>query len=147
MPRTYEQAACSLLEDFGAPDPTDAGAEIFSNGAFRRLDSQGVYDPRSVWLAPHNSLPALSHVVPTWAGSVAAVVTTGQPYPTTVTAYYDAGQTKKALVIAYTRNALQQATSVVTTTYASDGATVVNTCTDTISYSGGFETARTRVLT
>ena len=148
MPMTYDQRGLSLLEDFGAADPVDQGAEIYSNGAFRRVDAQGVYDPRTAWVNPHWTMPLLAHLVSFWAGSTAvAIVTTGQPFPSAVTAYYDAGQTKKAAQALYTRNALQQATQVVTTVYAPDGVTVAHSCTDTISYAGGYETARTRVAT
>ena len=147
MPQTYEQNPIQVLEDFGASDPTAPGSEIFSNGAFRRCDSVGVYDPRSVWVSPHNTTAAISHAVQPWAGSAVAAVTTGQPFPSQVTWYYDAGMTKKAVQTTYTRNGLQQATQVATVVYASDGATVVNTCTDTVTYSGGFEVGRTRANT
>lgn len=145
MPMTIDQRGVCLLEDFGLPDPTFPGAEVYTNGAFRRLDATGVYDPRTVWKTPHDTADSLSHFIDDWVGGAATVVVSGVPFISSKSYYTDATQTKLLATITYNRNASQACTSKVTKVYASDGVTVASTITDTYTFNAaGYPTGFTR---
>lgn len=134
MPLTYDQHDASVLEDFGQGDPTEPGWERYTGGAFRRVDSQGVYDPRTVWQTPHNSSRLLAHVIDDWVGGATYCTVAGQPFPTQRNYYSDSKQTLLMASIQYNRNTTQQCTSRVVKVYATDGATVLATITDTFTF-------------
>jgi hypothetical protein len=72
--------------------------------------------------------------------------TTGTVFPTVAVWYVDSGKTHKIVELLVTW------TGIVPTTetwkmYAADGTTVLAQVVDTISYSGIFETSRTRAIT
>ena len=72
---------------------------------------------------------------------------TGQPFPTLMEWWFDNTMTQRYLDLTITRNAQKNPTSEVWRIYAADGTTVLATVTDTITYTGGFETSRTRSVT
>ncbi len=147
MPITYDQRDSCILEDFGLPDPTEPGWERFSNGAFRRVDGQGVYDPRTVWQAPHTNGRLLAHLMDDWVGGSAYVTVVGQPFITQRIYYADVAKTQMMASVSYTRNANQQCTQKVTRVYASDGVTVTATCTETFTFdANGFANGVSRVI-
>lgn len=145
MPITYDQRDSAVLTDFSLPDPTEPGWERFSNGAFRRVDSQGVYDPRTVWQSPHNTGRLMAHLVSDWTGGAAYVSVVGQPFPTQRNYYADSARTQLIATIQYNRNANQQCTQRITKTYAADGTTITATSTDTFTFdANGFATGFSR---
>lgn len=142
---TIDQRGVCLLEDFGLPDPTFPGAEIYSNGSFRRLDGTGVYDPRTVWKTPHDTADTLSHLIDDWVGAGAVMIITGTPFISLKSYYTDSTQTKLLATVTFNRNSAQACTSRVTRVYAADGTTVAATSTDTYSFNAaGFPTGFTR---
>lgn len=147
---TYLQRDELSLEDFSQGDPDTPGAIRFTGGAFRQKDSSGVYDPRTVWVTPHVQVPSIAHLIVAYGASGYYRVinkAAGSIAPDSIVGYYDAAKTKTAYRIVYTRNAFGQANRIVTTVYAPDGATVVNTCTEDVVYSGIDEVSRTSVVT
>lgn len=68
----------------------------------------------------------------------------GSPFVSSVTWYTSVAKTQKIVDVTYTRNSRKQATSSVWRMYDTDGSTILVTLTDTITYSNGFETSRTR---
>ncbi len=145
MPLTYDQHDSVVLEDFSQPDPTEQGWERYTNGAFRRVDAQGVYDPRTVWSAPHTSSRLLAHCIDDWLGGPVYCTTSGSPFILTRSYYSDSAKTILAATVVYSRNANQQCTSRVTTIYATDGVTVSAKSTDTYSFdANGFPNGFTR---
>ena len=71
---------------------------------------------------------------------------TGGVFPTALTWWTTSGKTTKIVQATYTRDSLKRATSVVWVMYAANGTTVLATITDAITYSGAFETSRTRTI-
>ena len=78
------------------------------------------------------------------SGAHREVLPAGDPFPMTVNWWTDATKTKLILTKVSTLNAQKNPTLIVWSVYASDGATVYRTFTDTITYSGPFELNRTR---
>lgn len=142
----YLQGCNLLLDDLSEGDPSLAGQEKFDAGKFRRRDSVGVYDPRTVWQAAHQSAATVAHLIGDWLGGPAVCVITGTPFVSQRTYYTDATKTKLLATIAYTRNAVQQCTRCVVQVYAADGVTVATTTTDTFTFdaTGVFPTGYSR---
>jgi hypothetical protein len=141
------------LEDNGL-DPSVVGAIVHKAGALLAKDSTGIFDLRSgagLSEAAHKALRQLIHFIddgPAEGFATGAFKeTTGTVFPTFV-AWYVAGSTPPAgLIVSLTVTW----TGIVPTTevwkmYDTDGSTVLVTVTDTISYSGIFETSRTRAI-
>lgn len=71
----------------------------------------------------------------------------GGAFPSSVIWWTDSGKTQKIVELLITRDASQKPTTEQWKLYDFDGTTVLVTATDTILYTGPFETSRTRVLT
>lgn len=140
------------FEDRGS-DPSEVGS-LWRNGndLFGR-DSAGKFNLRSgagLTEAQHNALKQLIHFIddgPTdgWAsGAYKETLPSGSPFPTQEIWWTTSGKTHKIVSLDITRNANKTPATEVWKIYAADGSTVLVTLTDTISYSGIFETSRTR---
>ncbi len=81
------------------------------------------------------------------SGAFREILPSADPFPTSVTWYDDATKVKKLVEKIITRNVNQTPATIVWKVYDTDGSTVLNTATDTIAYSGIFETDRTRTFT
>jgi hypothetical protein len=68
----------------------------------------------------------------------------GNAFPSASVWWTDSTRTKKVVEQQITRNSSQLPVTVQWLAYASDGVTVVESYTDTITYSGVIETTRTR---
>ncbi len=68
----------------------------------------------------------------------------GGVFPSSITWYTDVTKVAKIIEHIYTRDAGQKVTTSQTKIYADDGVTVAVTLTDAITYSGAWETSRTR---
>jgi hypothetical protein len=80
-------------------------------------------------------------------GSYREVLPTGDPFPTSVIWWETSAKLKKIVEETVTYNSQKLITSDVWKVYNTDGVTVLKTATDTITYSGVFETNRTRTIT
>jgi hypothetical protein len=74
-------------------------------------------------------------------------VTTGGAFPTQVTWYTDNTLSLKIVEKLITYNPNKTPATLYWAVYATDGVTVLATVSDAISYSGAFETSRTRTIT
>jgi hypothetical protein len=119
-------------------------------GAFQLRDATGTFDPRSgsgLSAAQHAALLQLIHFIdegPAEGFSTGATKTvTGTVFPSQVL-WRRADNTK--LVEQNVTWTGANATTVEWKVYAADGVTVLATVTDTITYSGPFETSRVRAI-
>ena len=100
--------------------------------------------------AQHKALKDLIHFLDDgpgdgWAsGSFKETLPSANPFPTSEVWWTSPGKTAKIVSLDITRNANQTPAIEVWKIYDTDGSTVLVTITDTMSYSGIFETTRTR---
>jgi hypothetical protein len=80
------------------------------------------------------------------SGAFKETLPAGSPFPTSEIWYEDAGKTQKIVELTVTRNTLQQPVTEEWKMYDADGSTVLETVTDSITYSGVFEISRTRTI-
>ncbi len=137
-------------------DPSVAGGVRYVGGAFRFRDASGVYDPRAstgISEASHKVLRQLIHFIDDGpaegfaTGAYREILPSASPFPTSVVWWTSAAKTAKIVEKLITRNSNQTPSQIQWKVYAVDGTTVLATVTDTISYSGVFETSRTRAIT
>jgi hypothetical protein len=83
-----------------------------------------------------------------WAtGAYRETLPAGNAFPTSIIWWTSAGKTAKIVAKLVTYNSNKTPATIQWSAYASDGTTVVAQVTDTIAYSGVFETSRTRAVT
>ena len=70
----------------------------------------------------------------------------GEPFPTQIIWWETSDKLKKIVEVNLTRNENKTTATEEWKVYDLDGSTVLKTITDTMSYTGVFETARTRVV-
>jgi hypothetical protein len=103
--------------------------------------------------AEHETLRQLVHFVDEGgahgfaATAYKVVLPTGNPFPTSMTWYLDAGLTIKLVDKLITYGATRFPAVLEWRMYAPDGVTIIHTVTDTLTYSSAFESTRTRVVT
>jgi len=160
MPRTPDRHPGPLEEDEeirlggdAVGDPTDEGRMRYVSGAFRFRDSTGVYDPRSggggITEAQHKVLRQLIHFIDDGPAegfaSGAYKETVGTPWPSSETWYTASDKLHKIVELTITRDAAQKPTTEVWKVWDA-GDVLLATITDVISYTGIFETSRTRTI-
>ena len=149
MPRTPDRQAGDRSETATIYDVTgiatsQEGELRYSNGEFLLQDANGEFKPLGV--ERHKALRHLIHFIDSGPVGAGYFEATTQPFPTSYTWWTSSGKTQKIVELTVTRNADQRPTQEVWEMYDTDGSTVLATVTDTITYSGGFEATRTRVL-
>jgi hypothetical protein len=141
------------LEEDATPDTV--GQIRLVGGAFKAMDGAGVFDLRSgsgLSEAAHKALRQLIHFINDGPAdgfaSGAFKQTTGGVFPTAET-WFVAGSTPPAgkIVELLTTWTGAKITQEIWKMYDVDGSTVLATVTDAITYSGAFETSRTRTIT
>jgi len=162
MPRTPDRVYGPSLEeetryDEQTEDPTEEGAVRYVSGAFKLKDSLGIYNPRTggsgITEAEHKVLRQLIHFIDNGpaegfvSGAYREILPSADPFPTSEIWWESSSKTKKIVELTITRNANKIPTAEEWKVYDTDGSTVLATVTDTISYTGIFETSRTRAIT
>jgi len=71
----------------------------------------------------------------------------GSGFPTSIIWYTSSARTAKIVEKTITYNVDYNPSTLEWKVYSTDGTTVIATVTDTVTYSGLFETTRTRVIT
>lgn len=141
------------LED-NSQDPSVIGAITNNAGQLKGRDNTGVFDLRSgtgLTESAHRTLRQLIHFIDNGpaegfaSGAYRETLPSASPFPTSVIWYTDSGKTDKIVEKAITYTGVVP-TSIQWKMYDTDGATVLATITDAISYSGVFETSRTRTI-
>lgn len=160
MARTPDRRPGALEEDIEIRFETDSGATPSQQGAFtydpaigefKMYDGIGIFNPRSsgtgISVEDHKTLLQLIHFIdegPAEGFATGATKTvTGGAFPTSIL-WKRADATKLVEQLVTWTGVLP--TTVQWKMYAADGTTVLATVTDTISYSGPYETSRTRSI-
>jgi hypothetical protein len=133
-------------------DPPALGGQRMVNGDFRMRDQLGVFNPRTASNAAHRELRHLIHFIDDGpalgfaSGAFKETLPSADPFPTSEIWWESAAKTEKIVELAITRDAQKKPTTEVWQMYDTDGVTVLETVTDTIAYTGPFETTRTRAI-
>lgn len=131
-------------------DPTALGGQRFVNGDFRMKDQLGVFNPR--FSVTHRSVRDLIHFIDDGpalgfaSGAFKETLPSADPFPTSEIWWESAAKLEKIVELTITRDAQKKPTTEVWQMYDTNGVTVLETVTDTIAYSGPFETTRTRAI-
>jgi hypothetical protein len=80
------------------------------------------------------------------SGAFKVILPAGAPFPTSVIWYLSATMTQKLVEKFITYNSMNFPITILWNMYDVDGVTIVHTVVDTITYSGAFETSRTRAI-
>lgn len=102
--------------------------------------------------ATHKALRQLIHFIDSGpaegfvSGAYREILPSADPFPTSYIWWESASKVDKVVELTLTRNANQTPATEEWKMYDPDGSTVLVTVTDTISYSGVFETTRTRAV-
>jgi len=126
------------------------------SGYFRLRDNDGVHTPLGRENTRHGVVRQLIHFIDEGpgdgflSGAYKEVLPAASPFPTSVIWWESAAKLKKIVEKTITRTG-GGATNVTPTpivwqVYDTDGTTVLATVSDAITYSGVFETARTRTI-
>ena len=132
-------------------DPPALGGVRMVNGDFRMRDQIGVFNPRSAD-SNHRALHHLIHFIDDGpaldfaSGAFHEILPSGNAFPTNEVWWVSAAKTQKIVELTITRDSQKKPTAEQWKMYDLDGVTVVETVTDAISYSGPFETTRTRTI-
>jgi hypothetical protein len=135
-------------------DPPELGFVRLVNGAFKFKDNAGVFNPRTggsgITADDHKILRQLVHFIESGPAegftTGAYCETTGTIKPTAIVWWESSGKLKKIVERLITWTGVNPTTDKWKVYDAADGTTVLWTVIDTISYSGVFETSRTRAI-
>ena len=134
-------------------DPTANGAVRYVSGSFRMKDSTGVFDPRAgsgLTENAHKALRQLIHFIDDGPAdgfaSGAYRETTGTVFPSSIIWWESSSKAQKIVERTLTWTGVNLTTDEWKI-YDTDGTTLLVTVSDSISYSGVFETSRTRTIT
>jgi hypothetical protein len=159
MPRTPDRFPGPLYEEGVYFDSTSVattpGEVRFDGTRFSFVDDTGEYDPRSgsgISEAQHRALRQLIHFIDNGpaegftSGAYRETLPSASVFPTSIIWWESSGKTKKIVekLITYTG---AFPTTIEWNIYDTDGSTKLATVSDAISYSGAFETHRTRTIT
>ena len=160
MSQTPDRRPGALEEDeeirliTNAVPPTQVGAFNFDGSAFVMRDSIGNFNPRDGfnWQVEHETLRQLIHLadgdgpMEGFASGAFQTTSPGGAFPTSFIWWESSAMLKKIVEETVTYNGNKTIATDQWKVYATDGTTVLATVTDTISYSGVFETNRTRTV-
>jgi hypothetical protein len=146
----FNDCGIQYLEGYGFTTGVQVGFDQL-DGYVQNLITQG----GGGGLTPdeHETLRQLIHFIDEGPGHGFAataykiVLPTGNPFPTSMTWYLDAGLTIKLVDKLITYNAMKFPIVLEWRMYDTDGVTIIHTVTDTITYSSAFESTRTRMVT
>ena len=163
MPQTPDRRPGALIEDDevrltpNLSGPSTGGAFNYDGSDFVFRDALGSFNPRTggsgITAAQHKALRQLVHLAHNGpfegfaSGAYLETLPSADPFPTSFTWYEDNTKTKKIVEETVTYNSNKTLATDEWKVYDTDGSTVLATVTDTISYSGVFETSRTRTVT
>ena len=129
------------------------GEMRYTGGAFSFYDVNGEYDPaESFSEAQHNALRVLVHLadgsgpMENFASDAfREILPSADPFPTSVIWWESSSKLKKIVEKTITYTGVFP-TTIEWKAYDTDGTSVLATVTDSITYSGPFETSRTRTI-
>lgn len=150
--RYADRTTATTYDDSGT-DPTAEGEIRYNAGDFKAKDASGVFNMRSgtgLTAEEHKTLRQLIHLADgggPWEGFTSGAYreTTGTVFPTAVVWWESSSKLKKIASLDVTWSGATP-TQEDWKAYDTDGSTVVAHLRDAISYSGVFETNRTRTV-
>lgn len=161
MPRTPDRRPGAMVEEeeirflSNATGPTVAGAFNYDGTDFVFRDADGTFNPRTgggISSTDHKHLRQLIHLAHNGpfegftSGAYLETLPTADPFPTSFIWYESSAKLKKIVEETVTYNANKTIATDAWKVYDTDGSTVLVTVTDTYTYSGVFETSRTRTV-
>lgn len=162
MPRTPDRRPGALEEDeevrliTNAIGPTQAGAFNYDGTSYVFRDSVGLFNPRGsagISETTHRTLRQLIHLAEEGgpfegfaSGAYQETLPAADPFPTSIIWWTDNTKVDKIVEETITYNSNKTIATDEWKVYDTDGSTVLATVTDTISYTGVFETSRTRTI-
>ena len=141
-----------FIEDTSSP--TEEGAVRYVSGDFVFYDGAGLYNPRDgggISEVEHEELRQLIHFINDGpaegfaSGAYKETLPSGSVFPTSEIWWESSSKLKKIVSLSTTWSGVN-ITQEVWDIYDTDGSTSIATITDSISYSGIFETNRTRTI-
>lgn len=140
-----------------ASGPSEAGAFNFDGSDFKFRDSIGTFNPRTggsgITETQHRTLRQLIHLAEEGgpfegfaSGAYQETLPSADPFPTSIIWWTDNTKVDKIVEETITYNANKTINTDEWKVYDVDGSTVLATVTDTMTYSGVFETSRTRTI-
>lgn len=161
MPRTPDEFPGERIEDSilflsGTATPTQNGEVVYVSGSGFQFMEEGIVkmlvSPSSASLtaAGHEQLRQLVHFVDDGpangllTGAYKETLPAGSPFPTLEIWWTSSAKVEKLLQLEITRSVVLPVTE---SWKMFNGDAVVETLTDVITYTGVFETARTRTMT
>jgi hypothetical protein len=163
MPRTPDRRSGPQREDDSILFE-DRGSDIDSaeRGLYRKggdmyaRDSVGAFNLRTggsgLTESAHRTLRQLIHFIDDGpaegfaSGAYREILPSGNPFYTSITWWESSAKLKRIVDLTITRNGNQTPSQEQWRMFDTDGTTVLATVTDAISYSGVFETTRTRMI-
>lgn len=161
MPRTPdrfpgEREEDSLRLEPGSVSPVQNGEMTYVSGVGFRFYEEGVEKSLSgtgLSESQHRTIRQLIHLAEEGgpfegfaSGAYQETLPAGDPFPTSIIWWTSSAKTEKIVEESVTYNSNKTIATDQWKVYAADGSTVLATVTDTISYSGVFETSRTRTI-
>ncbi len=147
FPGTREEDEIQFVED--TVDPSAEGAIRYVSGDFIAYDNLGTFNLRGLSEAQHKIFRHLIHFIDNGPAegfaSGAYREMTGTVFPTAIVWWVSDSKVDKIVEKLITWTGINP-TTIVWKIYDTDGSTVLATVTDTITYSGVFETSRTRTI-
>jgi hypothetical protein len=132
-----------------------SGDMVFDGTSFKFRDAMGEFDPRTggsgITEAQHRVLRQLIHFIDDGpaegfaTGAYKEVLPAADPFPTSFIWWESSSKLKKIVELTVVYSGPFPVTEEWKM-YDIDGSTVLATITDTVSYSGPFETSRTRAI-
>ena len=125
---------------------TGVGFRFFEEGTEKGLTGSGISE------AQHRTIRQLIHFLEEGpaegfaSGAYKETLPAADPFPTSFIWWESAAKLKKIVEETVTYNANKTIATDEWKVYDTDGSTVLATVTDTMSYSGIFETSRTRTI-
>lgn len=141
---------------YGSTGVASTPGEVRYTGTrFSYVDATGEYDPRSgsgISADQHKTLRQLIHFIDEGpaegfaSGAYKEILPSANPFPTSVIWWESSSKLKKIVEKLITWTGAFP-TTIKWNIYDTDGSTKLATVSDAISYSGVFETTRTRTIT
>jgi len=159
MPQTPDRKPGPLIEegiyfdDYGVA--TESGEMRYTGSRFSCYDSDGEYDPRSgsgISESQHETIRQLIHFISEGpaegftSGAYKETLPSASVFPTSIIWWESSSKLKKIVERTLTWTGVNLTTDEWKI-YDTDGSTLLATVSDAISYSGIFETTRTRTIT
>lgn len=138
------------LSNLGFNIGLDVGVSQLASDTIDFITTSG--GTSGITISQHETLKQLIHFINEGPGNGFAtgafkeILPVANPFPTSIIWWESSEKLKKIISKTFTYNLNKTPSTILWEMYAEDGVTVISTILDTISYSGVFETTRTRSI-